>query len=200
MHSLLDKAVERLGNEERKGSMEIHWSHVEEISEEERLAIEARLAALAEGHTDMIDLRIVGRESGHHRHGGREIRLTCQVRGKEIVAVRSADDLGLALDQAVDAFEREVRKLRDIRNSHRDERPQNPPYLGIVDRVLHAVGYGFIVTDGGEKVYFHRNAVHGGLDFERLAEGDRVALNLEAGEKGLQATTVVPAPPGAPTP
>jgi hypothetical protein len=47
-------------------------------------------------------------------------------------------------------------------------------------------------------VYFHRNAVHGGLDFERLAEG--VALNLEASEKGLQATTVVPAPPGVPAP
>ncbi|HME72916.1 MAG TPA: cold shock domain-containing protein, partial [Myxococcota bacterium] len=98
------------------------------------------------------------------------------------------------------AFEREVRKLREIRSTHRDERRQTPPYLGIVDRVLQAAGYGFIVTDGGEKVYFHRNAVHGGLDFERLAEGDRVALNLEAGEKGLQATTVVPAPPGTPTP
>jgi cold shock CspA family protein/ribosome-associated translation inhibitor RaiA len=180
--------------------MEIHWSHAEEISEDERRAIEARLAALAQGHTDMIDLRIVGRGSGHHRHGGKEIRVTCQVRGKEIVAARSANELGLALDQAIDAFEREVRKLREIRSNHRDERPQSPPFLGIVDRVLHAVGYGFIVTDGGEKVYFHRNAVHGGLHFERLAEGDRVALNLEAGEKGLQATTVVPAPPGVPTP
>ena len=180
--------------------MEIHWSHVEEISEDERHAIEARLSALAAGHTDMIDLRIVGRGTGHHRHGGKEIRVACQVRGREIVAVRSADDLALALDQAIDAFEREVRKLREIRSTHRSERPQNPPYLGIVDRVLQAAGYGFIVTDGGEKVYFHRNAVHGGLEFERLAEGDRVALNIEAGEKGLQATTVVPAPPGVPAP
>lgn len=180
--------------------MEIHWSHTEEISEDARHAIEARLAALARGHTDMIDLRIVGRGSSHHRHGGKEIRVICQVRGREIVAVRSAAELGLALDQAIDAFEREVRKLREIRNNHREAQPQSPPYLGIVDRVLHAVGYGFIVTDGGEKVFFHRNAVHGGLEFERLAEGDRVALNLEAGEKGLQATTVVPAPPDAPAP
>jgi cold shock CspA family protein len=60
--------------------------------------------------------------------------------------------------------------------------------------------YGFILTDAGEQVYFHRNAVHGGLAFERLAEGDRVGLNFEAGENGLQATVVRPAPPGAPAP
>jgi len=180
--------------------MEIHWSHVEEISEDERQAFEARLTALAQGHTDLIDLRITGRASGHHRHGGREVRLACQVRGKEIVAVRSANELGLALNQAIDAFEREVRKLREIRSTHRDERRQSPTDLGIVDRVLRAAGYGFIVTDGGENVYFHRNAVHGGLDFERLAEGDRVALSVEAGEKGLQATAVLPPPLGAPSP
>jgi len=180
--------------------MEIHWNHVEEIGAEERQRIEVRIIALAQGHSDLIDLRITGRGSGHHRRGAKEIRLTCQLRGKEIVAVRTAAEFGLALDQALDAFEREVRKLRQIRSAHRDERTQGPPYLGIVDRVLHTAGYGFIVTDGGEKVYFHRNALHGGLDFERLAEGDRVALNLEAGEKGLQATTVVPAPPGAPAP
>jgi len=39
-----------------------------------------------------------------------------------------------------------------------------------------------------------------GLDFARLEEGDRVALNVEAGREGLQATTVVAPPPDAPAP
>ena len=45
-------------------------------------------------------------------------------------------------------------------------------------------------------MYFHRNALHGGLDFERLEEGQRVGLDVEGGEKGLQATVVRPPPPG----
>jgi cold shock CspA family protein len=49
-------------------------------------------------------------------------------------------------------------------------------------------------------VYFHRNALHGGLELERLEEGQRVGLDLEGGDKGLQATYVRPAPPDAPSP
>jgi cold shock CspA family protein len=69
-----------------------------------------------------------------------------------------------------------------------------------VDRVFREDGYGFILTDGGERVYFHRNAVKGNLDFERLGEADRVALNVEEGREGPQATAVVAAPPDAPAP
>jgi cold shock CspA family protein len=42
--------------------------------------------------------------------------------------------------------------------------------------------------------------VSGGLDFEALEEGQRVGLNLEGGEKGPQATVVLPPPPDAPAP
>jgi cold shock CspA family protein/ribosome-associated translation inhibitor RaiA len=180
--------------------VEIHWSHLEELSPEKRTGIEARLRALAEGHSDLIDLRIVGKPTGHHRHGGQEIRITCQARGKELVVARTADDLGLALNQALDVFEREVKRLRDRRAVRRAERWVGPPHLGVVDRVLKEEGYGFILTDAGERVYFHRNAVTDGLRFEKLVEGQRVGLNVEAGEKGIQATSVVPAPPDAPSP
>jgi len=72
--------------------------------------------------------------------------------------------------------------------------------LGLIDRVLVDEGYGFIITDEGNTVYFHRNAVSGGISFERLQEGQRIGLNVEPGEEGLQATVVVPAPPDAPSP
>jgi cold shock CspA family protein len=49
-------------------------------------------------------------------------------------------------------------------------------------------------------VYFHRNAVRPGLRFQELEEGQRVALNFEAGEKGLQATVVAAPAPDASAP
>jgi cold shock CspA family protein/ribosome-associated translation inhibitor RaiA len=181
--------------------VEIHWRNLEEIDERQREAVEGRLRALADGHTDLIDVRIAARSTGHHRHGDREVRIACQARGSEIVAARVRPDAGAALDEVVDAFEREVQRLRDRRRDHRQhERLAGPPFLGIVDRVLRDEGYGFILTDGGEQVYFHRNAVKNGLSFESLDEGDRVALNIEQGNQGLQATVVCAAPPDAPVP
>jgi cold shock CspA family protein/ribosome-associated translation inhibitor RaiA len=180
--------------------MQIHWIHTDELSDEQREVAEARLHALAEGHSDLIDVRIAAHASAHHRRGDREIRIACQARGTDLLATRSADELAAALDEALDVFEREVRRLRDKRSDRSPANDSSPPLLGVVDRVLPDEGYGMILTDGGERVYFHRNAVKQGLAFERLAEGDRVALNIEGGEKGPQATVVCAPPPDAPTP
>jgi cold shock CspA family protein len=178
--------------------MEIHWVHAGELRDDQRSLVEARLRSLENDRNDLIDVRITVRRNGHHRHGGQEVRITCQARGHELVAARTRPDAGLALDEAVDAFEREVWRMRDRGAQRRAEAGQAPPELGVVDEIVAGQGYGFIVTDAGERLYFHRNALHGGLDFERLEEGDRVSLNFEAGEKGLQATVVRPAPPDAP--
>jgi ribosomal subunit interface protein len=180
--------------------MEFHWVSPGLVGEAERDAAEARIAELAEGHTDLIDVRITLRETGHHRHGAQEVRITCDARGKEIVAARTRPDAGLALNEALDAFEREVRRMRERRTQARQERPAAPPELGVIDVVQRDDGYGFILTDAGDRVYFHRNAVSGGLEFESLAEGQRIGLDIEAGNEGPQATVVVPAPPdvGAP--
>jgi ribosomal subunit interface protein len=162
----------------------------------QRAEIEARLEMLAQGHDDLIDVRITGQKTRHHQHGGQEVRITCQARGRELVAARTRPDLGLALNEVLDTFEREVKRLRSKRRDRTRSQPAEPPHLGIVDRVFREEGYGFILTDAGEQVYFHRNAVKEGLDFDRLEEADRVALNIEPGREGLQATTVVAPPPG----
>jgi cold shock CspA family protein len=180
--------------------VEIHWHDLESLGGERRDEIEARLRALDEGHGDLIKLWITGETTVHHRHGGQQVSLRCQARGRELVATRTRPDLGQALDEVLDVFERELRKLRDRRTDRRSQRPAETPLLGVIDRVHAEQGYGFILTDGGERVYFHRNAIKGGLDFEMLTEGTRVGLALEGGEKGLQATAVRPPPPDAPTP
>jgi len=180
--------------------MEIHWRNPADIPEATRSAVEERLHQLAGEHADLIDVRIAAKTTGHHRRGGQEVRITCQARGREIVAARTREKLGQALDEVVDAFEREVWRMRHRRTQQRSERPAEPSELGIVDRIFAEDGYGFILTDAGEQVYFHRNAVSGGLSFESLGEGERVGLNIEGGEQGPQATSVVPAPPDAPAP
>jgi len=178
----------------------IEWHHANGLRPEQREATEARLLALAGAHRDLISVRIAARETTHHRHGAKEVRIAGRSHGHELVSLRTAPDLALALDAALDAFEGELRELRERRRGGRELRSAGPPHIGIVDRVLVSEGYGFILTDAGEKVYFHRNAVRGKLAFEQLAEGDRVALEFEAGREGLQATAVVEPPPGASSP
>jgi cold shock CspA family protein/ribosome-associated translation inhibitor RaiA len=180
--------------------MNIQWRNVAGLSEPDRQAIERRLEALAAEHGDLIDVQIAAKPTQHHRHGGQEVRVSGHARGRDLVATRVRDDLAQALAEVLDAFEREVRKLRERRTDERTARVTEPPVLGVIDRVLTDRGYGFILTDAGQSVYFHRNAVHGGLAFERLEEGQRVGLNVEPGQDGPQATVVVPPPPDAPSP
>ena len=161
--------------------MEIHWRNVDEVHPDTRARVEERLRVLAGEHGDLIDLWITGSRSAHHRHGDQEVRLRCLARGREIVAARTRPDLGQALDEVVDAFEREVWRLRDRRTDLRNLRPTEPPELGVVDRVFGEKGYGFILTDGGERVYFHRNAVHHVLVIMR-AFGIELILDVDAGD------------------
>jgi cold shock CspA family protein len=176
--------------------LEIHWVGPGEFDDSQRVLAEARLRRLAEGHRDLIDLRIAGHQTHHHHLGNQEVRITCQARNREIVVARTRESLGLALNEALDIFEREVRELREKRRDRSRAGIAEPALLGIVDRIFRDEGYGFILTDDGEQVYFHRNAVKEGLDFDRLEEADRVALNVEPGREGPQSTTVIAPPPG----
>jgi len=175
--------------------MEIHWKGLDEVSAFEKDRIEERLRSLEEGHLDLIDVRIAARPTNHHRHGGQEVGITCEARGKQIVASRARADLGLSLNEALDAFEREVRRMREKRSERSTRNVSGPPIHGTVRRMFADRGYGFVRTDEGKDIYFHRNAVHGGLDFDHLQEGQRVALDIEQGHKGPQAITINPPSP-----
>jgi len=100
--------------------MEVHFAHVPWLSSEEREEIQEKLRALAaEGHHDLIDVRILGNPSRHKGHTDHEIRITCEARGKEIVATERSHSLNQALHDALESFRQQVRRMRDKRGGHR---------------------------------------------------------------------------------
>ena len=172
--------------------MQVHWRHPNELSEEIREDAEARLQRLADGHTDLIDTWIDVARDGHHRKGNGRVAIRCQARGAELVAHGEREDAELALHEALEVFEREVKRMRERRKDRRLERPAAPTLRGVIDSIRPDADHGFLITESGLRVYFHRNALAGGLRLESLTEGLAVALEMEAGEHGPQATVVIP--------
>jgi CspA family cold shock protein len=61
---------------------------------------------------------------------------------------------------------------------------------GTIKRVIRDRGFGFIRTQDGEEVFFHRTSVEHRLDFDALREGQRVEFDLQRGDKGARAASV----------
>ena len=60
---------------------------------------------------------------------------------------------------------------------------------GKIKRLIRERGFGFIVAEDGNEVFFHRSALEKG-NFDALEEGASVEFNLEKGPKGPRATNV----------
>jgi cold shock CspA family protein len=83
--------------------------------------------------------------------------------------------------------------LRRGAASVRDVKTHGIPDHGRISSLIAEEDYGFIGAGDGSEIYFHRNAVADGA-FDRLTVGDEVrfAVHPGEGEKGPQASTVVP--------
>ncbi len=51
-------------------------------------------------------------------------------------------------------------------------------------------GYGFVSREGGDDVFVHFSSITGD-GFKSLREGDRVSFEVQEGERGPQAVSVV---------
>lgn len=126
------------------------------------------------------------------------VRIETRVPDKELVVSRDPGARGAQRDphgavrDAFDAMERQLEahaeKVRGATKTHA------APLHGRVLRTFPE--HGFVGTNDGREIYFHRNAVVDG-DFEALEEGATVELSLVHGESpmGPQATTVRPIRP-----
>ncbi|MDA8049837.1 MAG: HPF/RaiA family ribosome-associated protein [Rhodospirillales bacterium] len=164
-------------------------------------ALEARIrekaARLERFASRILRCRVTVESPHRHHHQGRlyRIRLEIVVPRGEIVVTRESPQDHAHEEAAVavrDAFDAAARRLEDhVRNLRGETKHHESPLLS--GRVARFMGdYGFIETDDGQEVYFHRNSVLEGA-FDRLQVGDAVRVAVVEGEKGWQASAVHPA-------
>ena len=172
--------------------LQIEGRHVS-IAPEWRTEIEEQVAGLEAGRHDLTHARVTLSRNEHKKADDvAEALVVVQIPGRTITARKQEETFQQAIRSAFAAVEIELEKYRDKRASH-EVRVPPVPVRGVIGRLFRDEGYGFIIQDGGEEVYFHRNAVHD-MAFEDLQDGMEVSLNVEQGQKGLQATTVNPLP------
>lgn len=131
----------------------------------------------------------------HHQGNIYHVRIDLIVPDREIVVRRDPpehhthEDLHVAIRDAFDAAQRQLqdhsRAMQGARKAH------TAPTVGTVGRMFP--DYAFLITNAGDEVYVHRNAVLG-RGFDKLSEGDKVryVVHEGEGEHGPQASTVVP--------
>jgi cold shock CspA family protein/ribosome-associated translation inhibitor RaiA len=157
--------------------------------------IEQRVADLQANHEDLTHARVTLTKNKHHKKldDVAEALVVVTLPGRHTCTARKEEKtFEEAIRAAFAAVAIELRKYREKRASTEIRVPP-VPLRGVVCKLFPREGYGFILQEGGGEVYFHRNAVHG-FTFEELSDGQEVAFNVEAGDKGPQATTVEPIP------
>lgn len=125
----------------------------------------------------------------HQRKGGLfNVRIDLKVPGGDLVVKREPnEDLYVAIRDAFDAARRQIQDYA------REKRGQVKYHEEILSAYVSALfpeeGFGFLTTEEGKEIYFHRNSVIG-EKYGELEIGLRVRYVEEAGEKGPQASTV----------
>ncbi len=161
-------------------------------------AVEEHIAALEQRWGRITACRVLLKGPGHRRRTGGlyeiHIRLALPD-GREVNVERTpaADERYADLDFALNnAFKRARRQLQDrLRRTQGQVKRHEHAAAATVARLDPSGEFGFLETDDGQEIYFHRNSVLNGA-YSRLAVGSHVTFVEEAGEKGAQATTVRP--------
>ncbi|HYL22408.1 MAG TPA: HPF/RaiA family ribosome-associated protein [Gemmatimonadales bacterium] len=126
-----------------------------------------------------------------HREGSlHHVRIDLTIPGGELVVRRRPhEDLRTAVQIAFNAARR---RLQDYARRRRGAvKAHEPRPTARVAEYYPLGGYGFLETVDGRKIYFDAHSVVDG-GFDRLDVGTEVRFTEEAGDKGPQASTVVP--------
>lgn len=157
--------------------------------------ISKHVAALEDRFGRATACRVVVKAPGGHHHTGGLYEINIRMAlpdGREVNVDRTAtaderhSDLSFAIN---DAFKRARRQLQDnARELQGQVKTHEGAPTGTVTRLDPSGEFGFIETNDGREIYFHRNSVLDGAT--RLAIGTRVTFAEEEGDKGPQASTV----------
>lgn len=160
-------------------------------------AIRASAEWLDQYYDRIISCRVVvDRPHNHHRDGNLyHVRIDLKVPGSELVVRREPSDHMAYKDIGImihDAFDEARRQLADYARQQRGQvKSHDPMPHARVVKLFPQAGYGFLETPDGREVYFHGNSVLQS-DFANLQVGTEVRFTEELGEKGPQASSVIP--------
>ena len=159
-------------------------------------AIATRVAQLEErwGRITACRVMLKGPGQRHHKGGPYEVHVRLALPdGREVNVERTppADerhsDLTFALN---DAFKHARRQLKDqVPRAQGQVKHHEGQPIGTIVRLDPLGEFGFLESNDGQEIYFHRNSVLNDA-FSRLRVGSRVTFAEELGDKGAQATTV----------
>jgi len=168
-------------------------------SEAVEAKVRERVEELEQFYDRITACRVVIEEPTRRHHKGNlfHVRVDLSVPGREIVVKRDPpehrthEDIYVAVRDCFDAVRRQLED--HVRRARGDVKTHEAPNHGRVLRLMPEEGYGFIAATDGTEVYFHRNAVSGN-GFDKMKEGDpvRFVVREGEGEKGPQASTVIP--------
>jgi ribosomal subunit interface protein len=168
--------------------IEIEGHHTD-ILPELRERITQSLEELNVQHEDIISARVALDKGIHHQQGADEVRIILSLPAKMLTAKKTGTTLFDATNAALETIERELKEFRDQRQGV--VKAPGPRIRGRILRVFRDRRYGFVETETFQEVYFHANSVHG-IAFEKLEVGMAMDLEIEAGDKGPQASRVTP--------
>jgi cold shock CspA family protein len=176
--------------------LEISYRDVDKTEEIETL-IRGKAEKLDKMFGNIISCRIMVEKLQHHNRSSQPFRVRIDLKvppGHELVVSRDPSkgdlhlDLGAEIRWAFDATERMVKELREKQRHDVKSHPQQETQ-GVIERLFHLEGTGFIRSTDGRQIFFHQNSVlH--MNFESLKVGMGVRFIEVQGEKGPQATTV----------
>jgi len=133
-----------------------------------------------------------------HRTGNLfEVHITLSLPGRELAISRQPQkakqryanpDIHASIRDAFDAAERSLESFKG-RVRGNTSTPSASAMAGQVTLIEPGVDHGFVLTNTGTQLYFHRDSITNGR-FENLKEGDLVHYVEEAGDTGPVATKV----------
>lgn len=163
-----------------------------ELTDELRDLIHDKAGKLRTFHDNIISCRVMvevphrSQKKGHPYN----IRIELTVPGGEVVVKREpGEDLRAAIVSSFDVVERQLKSYAGRQRGEVKTHGEKP--TARVDKLFPDEGYGFLMTLDGREIYFHENAVLG-AKFKDLAEGTLVSFVEREGDKGAQASSVVP--------
>jgi cold shock CspA family protein/ribosome-associated translation inhibitor RaiA len=161
-------------------------------------AIRERVAKLEKLCDRLVACRVsVEKLHRQHRTGNvYEVHITLQLPGRDLAVSREPHrakqryanpDVHTSLRDAFDAAEAQLLSFKEQQRG--EVKPHEVPLRGQVSQLRPAEDHGFILTNTGTQLYFHRNSVMN-AGFDKLRRGEAVHYVEATGDTGPTASKV----------